>query len=62
LFNLIESNKFSIIGLRSSSKQLLTEIIEHTITKEKPVVYLCLGFILYNIIKAEKEQEKRVNF
>ncbi|OEG71505.1 hypothetical protein ATZ36_14410 [Candidatus Endomicrobiellum trichonymphae] len=52
LFNLIKSNKFSITDLRSRigqcSKQLLTEIIEYIIAKEKSAVYLCLDFISYN--------------
>ncbi|GHT08382.1 hypothetical protein AGMMS49532_03290 [Endomicrobiia bacterium] len=52
LFNLIKSNKFSITDLKSRisrcSKQLLTEVIEYVIAKEKSAVYLCL-----DIIKAE---------
>jgi hypothetical protein len=52
LFNLIKSNKFSITDLKSRisqcSKQLLTEIIEYIIAKEKSAVYLCLDFISYN--------------
>ena len=61
LFNLIKSNKFSITDLKSRiskcSKQLLTEIIEYIITKEKPVIYLCLTLISYNKDKIKFDEE-----